>query len=362
MTPPERALLDLIDHPVFCIEPDGGGIPRFTAINAAALAVLGREEQQVLGRTAAELFPDSSGDIAFNHHVEALRDGNQRRYELLLPVARADLCFRTTLTPERDDSGRVTRLVGSSVDVTGRNSMINVSADAERLAAELEDFVYLAAHDLRTPIRNVGTIADFLLQDFVDHGDGKLELIEMLGEMADKTKILIGDVLAHAQATAATADWVHFNLEDLVRRIMQMLDPMGRVTWRAPPVIIDGDRATTQIVLRNLIDNALKYARPGEDWQDGDTTLDLHFDVTSTRAGSYSVLIDDNGIGFNDLNCGGKSSSGGGFGLMAVRRLLGRRGGELTVGTNPVGSGARLTFTLPGACIGLPQERLRATG
>ncbi|WP_323768979.1 PAS domain-containing sensor histidine kinase [Antarctobacter sp.] len=361
MTPSERALLDLIDHPVFCIEPDLAGVPRYGAINLVARTALGREEHQILGRSAAELYPGPLGEIAQEHHREALRDGNQRRYEVVLPMPQGERCFRTTLTPEKDALGRVTRLIGTSLDISSQNTMVSVSADAERLAAELEDFVYLAAHDLRAPIRNVGTIAEILREDFVDHGDGKLELIEMLGEMADKTKVLIGDVLAHAQATAATAEWVHFDFEDLVWRIMQMLDPMGRVNWSAPPITIDGDRATTQIVLRNLIDNALKYAHPAENWQDEDSALELRFDVISTQEGTYSVLIDDNGIGFNDLNREVKPSSSGGFGLMAVRRLLGRRGGELTVGNKPGGGGARLAFMLPGTCIGLHRERLRAT-
>lgn len=361
MTPAERALLDLIDLAVFCIEPDAAGEPRYAAINAVAKSFLRREEHEILGRTAAELYPGPLGEIAYNHHCDALRGGGQRRYEVVLPMSEGEHCFRTTLTPECDASGRITRLVGTSADISNQNSMISVGADAERLAAELEDFVYLAAHDLRAPIRNVVSIADILREDFVDHGDGKLELIDMLGEIADKTKVLIGDVLAHAQATAATAEWVRFDFEDTVAGIMRMLDPMGCVSWSVPRRVIDGDRATTQIILRNLIDNAIKYAHPTDGWLDRNTELELRFGVEQVRAGVYSVRIDDNGVGFNQVKSHGRSS-GGGFGLMAVRRLLARRGGHLSVENRVDGVGARICFTLPGTCLDTGALELRAAG
>lgn len=156
------------------------------------------------------------------------------------------------------------------------------------MAAKLEDFVCLVAHDLRSPLRKVATIAEILREDFVGHCVGKLELIDMLGKIADKTKILIGDVLAHAQATAPTTEWVRFDFWDLVAQIKQMLAPMGRVRWTAPVVSIVGDRATPQIVLRNLMDNALKHAHPDEDRQANPSALGLVFDVAQAQSDTHS--------------------------------------------------------------------------
>lgn len=156
------------------------------------------------------------------------------------------------------------------------------------MAAKLEDFVCPVAHDLRSPLRKVVTIAEILREDFVGHCVGKLELIDILGKIADKTKILIGDVLAHAQATALTTEWVRFDFWDLVAQIKQMLAPMGRVRWTAPVVLIVGDRATPQIVLRNLMDNALKHAHPDEDRQANPSALGLVFDVAQAHSDTHS--------------------------------------------------------------------------
>ncbi len=79
--------------------------------------------------------------------------------------------------------------------------MQSVESDAESRIREMEQYIAMAAHDLRTPMINVRLIAEFLKEGFKYLGDGKLQMIEDLAKISDKATSLISDVLAHAQAT-----------------------------------------------------------------------------------------------------------------------------------------------------------------
>ena len=64
-----RQLLDTIEHAVFVLEPGMDGAPRYVAFNRYASRILGRPAEQLLGMTAAQVYPGRLGQVAFGHHV-----------------------------------------------------------------------------------------------------------------------------------------------------------------------------------------------------------------------------------------------------------------------------------------------------
>lgn len=345
-----RALLDQVDHAVFVIEPDARGRPVYACFNRFACNVLARNEGDILGLSAKELYPGRLGEIAYQHHQAALTDGQPRSYEIHLPIRGGERLVRTTLRPVCDDAGRTSRVFGSSTDITGNMIMREMQASVDTMQAEAEDFVALAAHDLRAPLRHVRAIADMLREDFVDMGDGKLELIDMLEELGARAMSLISDVISHAEATSlagSVAD-TRFDFGDLVREVVAILDPMGKCDCSVTEGVVEGDRTVVQIVLRNLIDNAIKYAGKS----DTGARLHLCFSQVDCGDGFFEVSVADNGKGFDDpailLLQEGKLRSGSGFGLFGVRRLILSRGGSMTAENLPGGTGARVRFRLPG--------------
>lgn len=350
----ERRLLNHIGHAVFILEPGADGLPRYQSYNKFALSSLGKAEEEVLGLTACDVFPGRLGKAAFEHHVQALQTGAERTYEILLPLSAGHRRVRTRLSPELDGHGNVVRLIGSSTDISGQQLVAEVRASVETINNEMEDFINLAAHDLRAPMRHIGMIADMLREDFQDHGDGKLELIDMLEDVGTKAMSLIGDVLAHAQATGSDVEYFEFDFSDLLDEIMGLLDPMNDCEIEVPRVRIEADRTAIQMILRNLIDNAIKCAKAKDFSDAGAPCLRLSLTIEEAE-GFVEIGVKDNGVGFEDtaivfLN-GGKLRTDSGFGMLGVRRLIHARGGTLTATNAADNSGALVAFSLPGKLL-----------
>lgn len=346
----ERSLLDQIEHVVFVLEPDAEGVPRYVAFNRYGCEVLGKSEADVIGLTAAELYPGDLGEIALQRHVEAFRTGQRQSYEILLPINGSERHVHRTLVPEIGTDGRVRRVIGSSSDRTGQQLLRHMQVGLDTIQGEAEDFVWLAAHDLRTPIRHVRNIAEMLRDDFKDLGDGKLQLIDMLEDLGIKAMELIGDVLSHAEATSCVAEEVlEFDFGNLARAVLALLDPAGTCICNITEARIRGDMVATQIILRNLVENALKHA-VGPRGAAGRLCLDLV--VEPCGHDSFAVHVADNGCGFDDPALvflgGGDPRSDSGYGLMGIRRLIHARGGRLSAANRDDGPGARISFTLPG--------------
>ncbi|TNJ41050.1 PAS domain-containing sensor histidine kinase [Phaeobacter sp. B1627] len=350
MTPDEKALLDQIEQAIFVLEPDRDGIPRYVAFNRYGLSHIQRTEDEVLGLTIRDLFPGQYGETIYQHHLRILRTAMPYAYQSHLPLHDSVHQIEVTLRPIIGDRGQVRRIVGTTKDISSLDTLHDLQLGAEMFQTEIEDFVSLAAHDLRTPIRHVSTIAGMLRDDFVDLGDGKLELIDMLEQIGIKAMNLIADILSHAQATSTKSDIRTFSLANLVKEVVALLDPMGLCTHTVSGDWVVGDRAATLIILRNLVDNAIKHTGseiPGA----------LHIDVCLTDAGPgfYRIEVRDNGPGLKEasallLNTGTLRTEGG-FGLQGVHRLLQARGGQIEATNAATGAGAVIRFTLPGKVL-----------
>jgi len=342
-----RVLLENVEQAVFILVPDGAERVVYADISAYGARVVGRTRCDFIGSTASEVYGSDLGDLAYSHHVNCLQTRKSSAYEILLPIGGGHRLIRTTLRPTLDNAGEVLFIVGSSVDLSSGQPFQPAQDDIERMRAEMEQFISMAAHDLRSPMLQVSQIAGFLREDLGDSAHSTLPLIEMLEQVGEKTLRLIGDVLNHAQNTSSAQANSEFSFGGLVDDISASLDPMNNAQINPTRAWVRGDLTATQVILRNLLDNALKQGpASGRSGSEIDVTL-------KPRApGYYEVTVTDNGPGIDDpamLFAGGETSkSESGFGLMGIRRLIHARRGSFTVTNRSDTSGAQITFALPG--------------
>jgi len=336
--------LDHIATPVFVLEVAAGGLPVYCAFNACARAISGRPLSDYLGRTAAEVYDTAYGRSALSRHCQVARSGKPLTYELQLPLAGAVRQVCTTLSPETDAEGRVFRLYGTSLDITEECRAREARVSFHTAASEMEQFVAMAAHDLRAPMRNVTMLAEVLKDGFVDHGDGKLDMINMMDGIADKTMKLIDDILMHTHLIEAQEAETLFDLTELTRLICDILDPEERHRVNVTPAMLLTDKTVMQIALRNLIENAVKHA--------GRLQMLMDLTVEQLPDDKIAVTLEDNGKGFSaaalELMNGGGFRVDSGYGLFGVRRMIRVRDGTITAANSPATGGARIRFTLPG--------------
>lgn len=231
---------------------------------------------------------------------------------------------------------------------------------AEALArsnADLEQFVSVASHDLRAPLRTIDHLAEWIDEDLPNAPEKVREQLANIRRRVKRMDAMIGDLLRYHRAGRETAAHERVDSAELVRDLATLLTPPGgfKVEGRPGLPVIETSRTALELVLRNLISNAIEH----HDEPDG------HVSVSARRRGRFfEFTVEDDGPGiapehharifemFHKLETG-DAGGGTGVGLAFVKRVVERYGGEVDV-TSREGRGASFTFTWPLAAADIP--------
>ena len=219
------------------------------------------------------------------------------------------------------------------------------AADSER-----EMFLGMAIHDARAPLRNINYLCEELLVDFDEVGDGRNQLVRKIRAIVDRTLAMSDDILSsvHAASMQQTRPTT-VQLQPLCDMIFATLDPRGEHRLISPAVEIEVERPVLQVVLRNLIDNAIKH-------RDANRTVSVEISVSDGGSDTIAITVSDDGAAISEdaLNAltTGNVQRGSGFGLYGVQRLIETRGGQIRARRRVSGSrGVEITITLPGRLL-----------
>lgn len=341
--------LDLVDFPVFVLDVQSGGGYIYRKSNIANVEMTGIPAREMEGKSPANVFPLRIHKALEKNYDRALKRRRKIQYEVLIPLPTGERRLKTSLVPTFGEAGDVVRLVGSSIDVSERyesaERRLATDASAHQLLKESELYVSMAAHDLRTPMRNVKLLAEMLRDDFVDHGDGKMQLIESLVDVAQRSSELLTEVLSYTRTkqTEQTASHV-YSFDAMCQNIVAALDPMSNHIIEFPDIMLYGDGVTLHIIVRNLIDNALKHSNRDQ--------ARVKINLDKIENGLLHFSIADNGVGLENPGAiflsEGKFRAGTGFGLLAIKQLIASRGGSISAENITQGTGALINFTFPG--------------
>ena len=223
----------------------------------------------------------------------------------------------------------------------------------EQSNIELQQFAYIASHDLQAPLRGIAGFAQFLQQDYQGKLDGFAdEYIGQIVEGAQRMQRLISDLLAYSRVESRARAFTPTDLatvfDDAVTLLRAEIEyDGGEVTRDELPTVV-GDPAQLSQLLQNLLGNAVKYHGIG--------SPRVH--VSAARNGSaWTIAVRDNGIGmeakhferifeiFRRLHTQ-EQYPGTGIGLAVCRRIVLRHGGRIWV-ESQVGKGSTFFFTVP---------------
>jgi light-regulated signal transduction histidine kinase (bacteriophytochrome) len=229
-----------------------------------------------------------------------------------------------------------------------------VEIDLLRSNRELEEFAYVAAHDLTAPLRQVFTFLDLLTRDCSTALDDQAQdYIAMASRSARHMKVLIDDLLQLARVDAEKQPATSVDLNLVLDQVLASLEPTIRetqatVTREALPTVKGIEGQMVQ-VFHNLIESGLKYRaeRPPQ----------IHISATH-RDGRWVFCVRDNGIGI-DPKCtedvfkifcrlhSGDEYPGTGIGLALCRRIIERHRGKIWVENTKPRTGSTFCFSLP---------------
>jgi PAS domain S-box-containing protein len=258
------------------------------------------------------------------------------------------------------------RIRGSAGQVEGTVHILHDLTERKALERLKDEFISLISHELRTPLNHIKGFATTLLQTDVEwDADSRRDFLESIDREADRLAHLIGQVLNMSRLDAGHLPVQKrrcsaYDLVDSALRRAQKLTA-GRpldLHLAADLPALDVDDREIELVLINLIENAVKYSRSG-----------MPITVCAELCDGQLVLtVSDTGIGiaaehheriferFYRVDGTGRRAPGAGLGLAICKRIVELHGGRIWVESRP-GEGARFVFTLPAAEQPMFRER-----
>ena len=313
---------------------------------AAALAVLlDRAVIRPLHRLRAASELVAEGD--YTHHIRPTGPADLWAVSAAVEGMRSELV--TALEASRDAQAVAAR---QAADLDTQ------AAELRRSNGELEQFAYVASHDLQEPLRKVASFCQLLEKRYSDKLDERgLKYIEFAVDGAKRMQVLINDLLTFSRVGRATDVRVPVPLgqplDAAVTALSAAVEETGAVVERPGPLPeVMGDPTLLGMLWQNLIGNAIKFRAP-------DRAPVIQVTAAAQPDGGWQIGVADNGIGvpaefaekifviFQRLH-GRDAYPGTGIGLALCKRIVEQHGGQMYLDTTYDG-GTRIYFSLPAA-------------
>jgi PAS domain S-box-containing protein len=348
---------------------------RILGMNNVFLKSLGRSEHDTLGRPCYEVTHHRQDPCAPPHDtcplLETVKSGQHAAAEHVHRNAKGDKVYvEVSTSPIRDETGRVTKVVHVARDISERKraelALAQKAAQLSRSNGELQEFAYIASHDLQEPLRKVMAFGDRLKSKCADAlTDQGRDYLGRMQQATARMQGLIADLLAFSRVTSKGHALAPVDLSRIAAEVMSDLEVRIQNTGArlevAPLPTIEADPLQMRQLLQNLIGNALKFRRAEDppvirvsSQMLGGAGPDAGHDAAAPLC---QLAVKDNGIGFEEQHAsrifgvfqrlhGRGEYEGTGIGLAICRRIAERHGGTITAQSAP-GQGATFLVTLP---------------
>jgi PAS domain S-box-containing protein len=272
--------------------------------------------------------------------------------EMIFPLRCADGTFGSFLTrvePVKDENGKVVRWFGTNTDITEQR---RTEKELRRMNRELEEFAYVASHDLQEPLRMVNIYTQLILQNLTADKEKLTQYSAFVREGVRRMEALIHDLLTFSRSVhteelqVGDADLAASCAEALAV-LKKRIEETGALVRVGALPSARGETSQMAHVFQNVISNALKYRKDG---------VRPEVDISAVRNGQeWIVTIADNGIGFEPQyaerifglfkRLHKDEYPGTGLGLAICKRIVERYGGRMWAEGFP-GEGATFRFSL----------------
>jgi len=355
----QDTLIDTVPLPIFALE---GASEKITTMNQAFESLFGYSREVVVEENAQDVFSEPLYKL-ISQDNERLR-GNGGSLFYAGQALRADgktihaLLFKAAY---RDPHGRPAGIVGVILDQTEQRALQDQLEETVRELAEsnreLEQFAYVASHDLQEPLRMVTNYMRLIEHRVADKLDeDSLEFIQFAADGARRMQALIQDLLNYSRVTTKGKDLTPVESSDCVEAALGNLgiaitEANADVHFQNLPMI-QADVPQVIRLFQNLIGNAVKYRHA-----DRAPYISISADQDPYHETFWRFSVEDNGIGFEQSQAERiflifqrlqtrENYEGTGIGLAICRRIIERHGGYIHAESQP-DIGSRFIFTLP---------------
>ena len=341
---------------------------RITSWNPGAARMFGYTPEEIIGHGSARLDqPNRATEMP--HQREKIRHGEPVDHFETVRVTKSgrEVPVSITLSPIKDGKGHVVGVSSIARDISdNKKAKEKLRAYAARLAQsnrDLEDFAFVASHDLQEPLGKVQAFADLLLKEhdsaFSEKGR---DYLRRLHKATTRMQTLVRGLLTFSRVQTEGQPFDRVDLAPIVHEAVADFDARIQQTGARIETgtlgEIDGDPSQLRQLFQNLIGNALKFARPGVPPLIKIETQRVLEPLTGSGPPQEvcRLSVEDNGIGIEEkylqrifnmfLRLQPQQYEGTGIGLATCRRIAQRHSGNITVQSRP-GHGSTFVVTLP---------------
>jgi PAS domain S-box-containing protein len=333
---------------------------RIMQANHSASRFFGETPGKILGQTVQSLLYGKDSPVDRCPLLMAKQTNKHEEAELYIP--HKDIWIAVSADPVNNEDGDTEYFVNTIRDITYRKKTEQILAqlnhdlhktvqELKKSNQELRNFAHITAHDLKSPLRGIGSIADRLIRRFSDKlGDEGIEQLRLLITRVKRMSDFIDGILRYSAIGRVVEERQQIDVNMLLAEIIadNAVPENFEITIQERLPLVFYDRLRLKQVFQNLISNAVKYM---------DKPRGIIKIACSEENGFWKFSVTDNGSGireqyfdkifeiFQTLASRDKTESTG-IGLTIVKKIVELHGGRVWL-TSTIGQGSTFFFTLP---------------
>ncbi|MEG4496390.1 MULTISPECIES: PAS domain S-box protein [unclassified Microcoleus] len=348
-----RQIVELAEEGIWVIDSNS----LTTYVNHAMARMLGYSELEMFGRSLFDFMDEAEQQQALAL-VERRKQGIGEQHEFKFKSKDGkDIWTDMSTSPVMDSQGNLLSCCALVYNITDRKQaeqqMLQLTEDLKRSNEELEQFAYVASHDLQEPLRAVTSYTQLLAQRYQGNLDDRADkYINYIVDGATRMQQLINDLLAYSRLGTRGHEFEEADCNAAVEKSLCNLqiaiaEKKAAITCEAMPTVMADESQLVQL-FQNLIGNGIKFCR-----QD----IPLIHIAARRQESEWLFSVRDNGIGIDPQYAdrifiifarlhSRRQYSGTGIGLAMCKRIVERHGGRIWVESQE-GKGATFYFTIP---------------
>ncbi len=336
---------------------------RYLMINKEGCNLVGKKQQEILGKDDFSLFPAEEAQIIMDGDRNVMKNSKVLTYEEIVTSTKGVICLLSTKGPIYDHQGKVSGIFGIDRDISERKQaeaeIINMNAKLLKTNTEKDKFFSIIAHDLRGPFSNFLGLTKIMAESLTTLSIDEIEkfansmkssatnLYRLLENLLEWAKIQQGLIPFKPKLNPL---WVI--IDESVEMIVEAAEKKGiKISYNfSSETEVFADSNILQTIFRNLISNAIKFTPRGGN---------IQISAKPNMDQNLEVSVKDSGIGMDtemienlfriDIDTNRKGTDeelSTGLGLFICKDFIEKHGGNLWV-ESEVGVGSTFYFTLP---------------
>lgn len=344
------------------IRDEQGRVKDFKTImvNTMALEMMRQDSERMMNTNFLTLFPENEDLGVFQRYKEVAESGKPAHFTQFLDHRHYNHWYDIRVVKNED--GIVITFTDVTQSKIHEQEMLAKQKELEDTNYQLEQFAYIASHDLQEPLRKVRAFGDRLSTKFSDQlGEQGLDYITRMQSASERMQVLIDDLLKYSRVSRAERDFTAVDLNAVYREVVLDLETeierkQAQVVSDTLPVI-QADEGQMRQLFQNILSNALKYSKNEIAPKIAVRVSEMRILQAEVEKSFWELQFVDNGIGFDPQyreqifvifkRLHGRSEfSGTGIGLAICEKIVLGHGGRIEAESTP-GVGTTFKVLLP---------------